>query len=118
MKTCSSWLVQIASAENVCWLLDLIRIYSTEPDTFRELGTLCVNIIEKEWENVLHSSSFEGVDRIIISSVIQIVIDEADPRLILDGCLRWAKKKCKEKLIEPSPGNLREELDDCFDSIR
>lgn len=113
MQVCASLLSDDINADNVCWVLNLALSYR-----LHSLEHSCEEMILGEWQNIVQLDTFAQVDRSIVLYILKRTQRVADAKIIFDSCMRWAKKKCEEKMIETEPGNLRAELGPCFVYIK
>lgn len=98
--------------QNVMWRFDIAHKYSLDP-----VKSKCVEYLMKSGEKAIASEKFSEIRLSTLKSVLEARV-WGDGKLIVDACIKWAKKRCEKDQLDPTkPKNLRNALDSVFELI-
>lgn len=78
----------------------------------------CNKFISECTEEVVRSDAFIRCDANTLRAILELDAVSCSEADIFDGCIEWAKYKCRENGIDENDQNVREQLGDCFTLIR
>lgn len=114
LDVCMDFCESILTPYSMCWGLEIATILSLD-----RLKTFCEQQISKHPHQIFRSMSFLLSDSNLLHSILQLNSLKCNESDIFDGCISWARAKCKQKhLNENNMQNLRVELGDLFYEIR
>lgn len=112
MGSCSTFMSNQLCVDNV------IEFYGVAIQfDLRNLKDKCIEFITNHTAYVLTSNAFIQCNIVVLKDILESVELYLNAETIFDVCVEWAKYKCQQKNINPSPENLRIELGDCFGLI-
>lgn len=114
MELCTRYLTLTMSTQNVVWCYELALLF----DLAHLIG-VCEEKICLETQKVLESNSFLSCSRGTLGRILLMDSLSCDEIHVFHASMMWAMEACKRAGIdENSADNLKQQLGNCFDSIR
>ncbi|XP_031622590.1 BTB/POZ domain-containing protein 6-like [Contarinia nasturtii] len=95
--------------DHLCKIFELAMRYG--------LDDLQISAERKIFIKFLDVSENFDIDSTTLKYIMRSKCLTRNEKEIFDACIRWAKKSCEKKSIDPIPQNLRSELGECFELI-
>lgn len=100
--------------DNICWGYELAILLDLD-----RLRKFCERKISENTKEIFQSSSFLSCESNLLRQILRLNCLKCDESVIFDGCINWAKVKCKENgLDETNMQNIRAQLGDLINEIR
>lgn len=114
MELCTRYLTLTMSTHNVVWCYELALLF----DLAHLIG-VCEEKICLETQKVLESNAFLSCNRSTLGRILLMDSLSCDEIYVFQASMLWAMEACKRHGIdENNADNLKQQLGNCFDSIR
>lgn len=114
MELCIRYLTLTMSTQNVVWCYELALLFDLP-----HLIGLCEEKICLETQKVLESNSFLNCSRNTMGRILLMDCLSCDEIYVFQASMLWAMEACKRAGIDENDAeNLKQQLGNCFDSIR
>ena len=112
-QTCEDFLSNHLNGDNALQIMDQAITYN-----LKDLEKRAAKIIEKEATLLLASEAFQQLSRVTLMACLRLDLKVASEKLVVDGCIQWAKEKCRREGKMAEGREIREVLGDAFHLIR
>lgn len=102
------------TSENIAWGYQLAIMFNNQ-----KLKEFCEKQISISTDDVIKSDMFLQCDQKVVNHILNIDTLGCKEADLFEACMSWAKASCqRNELDENDSKNLKEQLGDCFHSIR
>lgn len=82
--------------QNAIWRFELAHKHSLD-----ELKTTCIDLMKEKAEQIITSEAFMDCSQENLKAILKLRIWKNE-KILGGACIKWAKKYCKEKQLDPA----------------
>lgn len=114
VDNCISFLVNITTSKNICWMYLFAIMYEIDA-----LRLECERIISNETQTIFESDEFLSCSREMLLRILKSDMLDCFETDVFNACITWARSNCKQNgLDDENIENLRAALGDAIYQIR